>query len=870
MKTLTHHLRLTILLVFITVHTKASFNCNATGTTRTGTTVAQKSFLELNGTDAYAEAPQLLSGLGQATIMGWIKLSPDMTVDGFIMGQDNFNLKIVVNGSDKTLIATAKDQSISFSENMVPNRWYHVAAVYDHTGQNKLTLYVNGKSESVSTASVLSIPLFTSTAKFTMGKNPISSSEYLKGALDEIRVFNTALPQDMLQKMVYQEIVQNGTKICGQTIPRDIEGANWDTLLAYYRLDTSNANTTPNGAANGAAPANIYNATFGLQQAPMPFATSQAGLLDVAVSQNNSVNGTDANSNWAIIHISHDISVPSNQIMLGLLIDEHATVTLNNDNKLQNTWYLKLDGKLELRGKSQLIQTADSALDPTSMGHIERIQQGQSNRYNYNYWSAPVSTINPTTNNHGFQIDNILRDGSNAQNLLPINWTSNLDGEMTTPLTLSSFWIFKFQNMTPNYANWSAVGPYGNLLPAQGFTLKGSSPASGVQHLAFVGKPNNGTITTPVAAGNLNLTGNPYPSALDVNAFIAANSSVINGTLYFWEHFASNDTHVLVDYQGGYATRNLVGGTPTFSSNNSDDEAEHKTPGRFIPVGQGFFVKGAWGGEVTFTNSQRVFMKETAADSNTIFRLDDGPGPAQIYDNSNDAVPEDNFARIRLGFDSPNDFHRQVLIGFMNEHATSGVDIGYDSVNIDTQPYDMFLTNNGKNLVIMGEGYFNENNVYPISVKAAAQGTIRFVVDATENLDENQDIFIYDNVTQTHHSIKNSSYEVTVAAGLTTDRFSMRFVNPDALSNNDFQSSDAIGLAFTTANNTIILENSKPDTTVETLVLYDMLGRTIASWNIANRNQTKLQIPIVNASAGTYVIKVHTTSGDISKKIIVQ
>jgi hypothetical protein len=36
------------------------------------------------------------------------------------------------------------------------------------------------------------------------------------------------------------------------------------------------------------------------------------------------------------------------------------------------------------------VATAESDLDVTS-GSIERDQQGQSNKYNYNYWSSPVS-----------------------------------------------------------------------------------------------------------------------------------------------------------------------------------------------------------------------------------------------------------------------------------------------------------------------------------------------------------------------------------------------------------------------------------------------------------------------------------------------
>ena len=69
---------------------------------------------------------------------------------------------------------------------------------------------------------------------------------------------------------------------------------------------------------------------------------------------------------------------------------------MNNDTKIQNDWYLKLDGKIDLVGKSQLVQTTESDLDVTSAGSIERDQQGQSNIYNYNYWSSPVSPTSIT------------------------------------------------------------------------------------------------------------------------------------------------------------------------------------------------------------------------------------------------------------------------------------------------------------------------------------------------------------------------------------------------------------------------------------------------------------------------------------------
>ena len=58
------------------------------------------------------------------------------------------------------------------------------------------------------------------------------------------------------------------------------------------------------------------------------------------------------------------------------------------------------------------------------------------------------------------------------------------------------------------------------------------------QPVQFVGEPNNGDqfFTLDPVSGVKNLIGNPYPSALDANAFLLANQDKLEGTIYFWTH----------------------------------------------------------------------------------------------------------------------------------------------------------------------------------------------------------------------------------------------------------------------------------------------------------------------------------------------
>jgi hypothetical protein len=82
--------------------------------------------------------------------------------------------------------------------------------------------------------------------------------------------------------------------------------------------------------------------------------------------------------------------------------------------------------------------------------------------------------------------------------------------------------------------------------------------------LHFVGKPNNGLIDNKYSRCKPTvISRKPYPSALDADAFIRDNlntlgsntSDATNGSLYFG--ISSNKYHILLDYQGGYAVRNL-------------------------------------------------------------------------------------------------------------------------------------------------------------------------------------------------------------------------------------------------------------------------------------------------------------------------
>jgi hypothetical protein len=88
---------------------------------------------------------------------------------------------------------------------------------------------------------------------------------------------------------------------------------------------------------------------------------------------------------------THNIVSRGNETVLGLYVGVGtgskltATTVVGEQTDGQNreVSHLKLDGKIDLVGRSQLVQKLGSDLDITSSGTLER-STGQSSKYNYN------------------------------------------------------------------------------------------------------------------------------------------------------------------------------------------------------------------------------------------------------------------------------------------------------------------------------------------------------------------------------------------------------------------------------------------------------------------------------------------------------
>lgn len=159
---------------------------------------------------------------------------------------------------------------------------------------------------------------------------------------------------------------------------------------------------------------------------------------------------------------------------------------------------------------------------------------------------------------------------------------------------------------------------------------------------------------------------------------------------------------------------------------------------------------------------------------------------------------------------------------------------------------------------------------YPIGVKTDAEGKVKFLIDALENFDSSQPIFLYDDDTKLYHNIRNETFEVNLPEGEHHSRFSLRFKDKTLSLTEETGVDNEIKIAHSQSKNTITINNKAIDTTVQELALFNSIGQLISTWKIENQGQYDIQLPIKKISSGVYIVKLKTSKGDLSKKIIIK
>ena len=237
-------------------------------------------------------------------------------------------------------------------------------------------------------------------------------------------------------------------------------------------------------------------------------------------------------------------------------------------------------------------------------------------------------------------------------------------------------------------------------------------------------------------------------------------------------------------------------------------------------------------------------------------------------DNSNDVVYNNYNTKIRLGFNTANNFHRQLLIGFMDDLATDGVDRGYDGYQIDTQKNDLYFLIDDSEYTIQGVGAFDVNKSYPLGVKTDIIGNVQFVVDSAEFLPANQKIYIHDKETSIYYDITEKAAEVNLPAGTYDTRFELTFQTDKTLAIGENELPESMVIIYNNEIKKKLFISKNKSVDIKEISIYNIVGQQLSTLKKVPRMNT-IEIPF-NVQSGVYLIKIITAEGVISKKVIKQ
>ena len=525
----------------------------------------------------YVEVPynSSLAITGDLTIEAWVKLEslsgirswgiasryvsydPPGTADytdqrcyGLIYepGLNQFTLRMTFDGDFRNGVIV-----VSTVSSIPADEWIHIAGVYEQGPgpSSTVRIYMNGQLENTVTNNEVPTIHAGSTAQVPLlvgaDFDPFSPDNlYLDGTIDELRVWSTALSQATIQDWMCQEITTDHPNYNASTS---------DDLELYFDFATGSGTAVTDLSANG-NDGNFETTNAGgtntwvSSTAPVPFTTTVDNADILAASTYPSDNpdiSTFINPSIGIENTGMDIS--SDKVIQSLEVASGADLTIPSNLSLTVNSDIVNDGTIKIEDEASLVQVENAANTGSGTYNVDR-EVSSVNFARYNFWASPVI-------------------GETYGDAFP---NSN-----------SGDWY----TWDPFSGQWDAQFATDVIFPGRGFTAtpdsSGLSNTPITETITFSGDDIiNGSFTAFlfIPADSFALIGNPYPSAVNANDFINANSADLTGTLYFYD---DQDTTQGVKGTGSYATYTTSGGTAA--------RVGGMVPDGFIQTAQGFMVQ---------------------------------------------------------------------------------------------------------------------------------------------------------------------------------------------------------------------------------------------------------------------------------------
>ena len=554
--------------------------------------------------------------------------------------------------------------------------------------------------------------------------------------------------------------------------------------------------------------------------------------------------GVPTLSSLVFITGNYDLATLPNIDACSITVSSPAVVTVAAEKSIliQNDLTVNSGSQLIVQNSGSLVQISNSGVNTGNISYNRSARNLV--RFDYVYWAAPVTGILSTS-------------------IYP-----------TTPVANVLSWLTTGTNNNNSIGNWASTS---EVMPAgKGYAIRVpnfiSNSVPSTITTTFIGVPHNGTINRTISRGNYsgsaypgtngilvtrdddnwNFIGNPYPSAIDADAFLAANPN-IQGSIDLWTHGTQLTTTVSPFYgtfDRNYNSNNYI------TYNSFASQAGVATFNSKIAAGQSFFVKMIDGATaatatVTFNNALRSVLHNNSQ----FFRS---------TNNGSQNVTEKHRIWLDLSNAADTDMSR-IVVGYMTG-ATNGYDRLFDSSTNYQSSLPFFSTIADDIYSMQAKALpFSNSDTFPLGIAMPTAGTFKISIHAVDGLFANngQTVYLQDNLTGMVHNLSLAPYTFVATTGVNKTRFVLRFTQGSLSVNNPTINENSV-LVY--KDNAVIKATSVSES-IASIVIYDVLGRNVFSKKDINASSFEIANVVMQQQA--LIVKVTLTSGvEVVKKIV--
>jgi len=561
----------------------------------------------------------------------------------------------------------------------------------------------------------------------------------------------------------------------------------------------------------------VWNATTGYNDLNQIISILSTGCTNTVWDGNSWSSGLPLPNRTAVINGAYDTSIDGSIDCCDLIVNSGASLIITSGEYCSVSGDITVDnfGSCQVKSGGSLIPISPACVT-TGIVNVER-RTTPMKRYDYTYWSAPVSC-------------------SIQNSLLPLKWESNYTFTFNTSnfFDIETYYQGTFISNLPdgqddNDDAWINIVSTDPMIKGKGYAsmIKSLIPTGvypRIETVNFIGQLNVGDITTPINLSanvsdvndDMNLVGNPFSSAINSDDFIDDNLANISGTLYFWTHINTLSTA----YSGlemfnfsvnDYARYTKLGGVAsTFGG---------KKPSNVIGSCQGFFIEAENDANLIFSPSlmSKAYVNTTAV---AFFRTTE-------------------INRVWLNVSTELGLFAQQLIGYRDESSLE-YDKGFDSKLMTMKtPITFYSIDNGNKYDIQARGTYNLNDVVKIGYESAVQEIYTIAIDSLDNIDN---VYIKD-----YGVLHTLPYTFTSEIGEFNNRFEIVYNNLLSLDINTLKS---FKITPNPTKDTFVIHSNTPIYKIE---LFNVLGEILK----VNCDSTLTNIDISQYKAGIYFIRIN-------------